>query len=266
MVRERMGAIEACWDLRGEDERSAKQVLIVAANRVPRMLGPSGYNGTAITPADFIVAQYMNGRIPGYWAIDLLASAISYQHLMMAGSIDEHRQLFHEDVDHLAETVAGLVAAVRDYDVKSFYEMTYLAGLYAHAGRMLIDIVPEGVLADADQQRFPRLAHNLEEVYVHEVVAPLRYPADFYPHDLYAYLIEVASDEGATPVSIGTDFCLHPAYLEAISTLPNTAADDPEVVWATYRDAARERPALPIDEYILDAGRPLSAHHVDRLT
>lgn len=175
-----------------------------------------------IAPAIEIVVAYLSFELPGMIAREILGMVLSVQcnipNLGPPSSTAPADRM--RACEHLVTQAYRLLKGREDKNVSSFYEMSYLAGLYAGAALVLAANAAEaGGVLDTEQRRIQKLALNAEELSAHQIPPAFILPALFSPPQIVLQIVERAASSGRGIEDTASFYVLHPGLRSLLDPL-----------------------------------------------
>jgi hypothetical protein len=224
----------------------------------------SASKGGAVKAADFfqpiyeLVDDYLSFKLPGMIASEVLAVLLSSQSTVPPLGPPEFAppQARSRAAEHLANVAYELQAARGKKDLLSYYQLTYLAGLYTRTVGLLTNWAKQPARhADADLEALKKLNLNVDELFAHKIGPTYALPGLFEPYRLLGWL-----EEGPTEQHTAQDdahyWQVHPALRDLLDTAPT--ARTPTNVIASFKSASDKAETVDIEKAIRSTARPIA--------
>ncbi len=211
-----------------------------------------------------LVEDYLDFRVPGYVAAELLgiviamiADAPRFSHFLMDS------ECTRASIMHLADLAYNLLQRRKRYNVGGYYTLTYLAGLYASAARSVAARARDAAeLEKNDLSQIVLMGNNADELFAHHVGPAFMLPSLFDPKGMLEFLQHWAAAGKGTPEEKVAHFSPPPAYLRLLDTA--TTPDEPQVL-EHIREAENTLDRLDVNVLIRQEAHPVPQTIADRL-
>jgi len=186
-----------------------------------------------LKPALEVVKAYLNFELPGDLAAEILAYILSIQ--CNFPKFGQPKTTNHSDrlkaIDHLTSVTYRLLRKLRaNKKVTPYFELTYLAGLYAQTAAVLavherksgenldprtmtddeIRAISGGIgLSSSERARVDKLALDAEELFAHYSAPSFVLPALFSPVETLGWIITKSSNLKSA-MDLADYYCVHP--------------------------------------------------------
>jgi hypothetical protein len=197
-------------------------------------------------------------KLPGMIASEVLAVLLSSQCTAPPLGPPEFMppQARSRAAEHLANVAYELQVVRGTKDLQSYYQLTYLAGLYTRTVGLLTNWAKQsGRHADADLEALKKLNLNVDELFAHKIGPTYALPALFEPHRLLAWL-EQGSTEQHTAQDDADYWQVHPALRDLLDTTP-TARTATSVI-ASFKSASDKAETVDIEKAMRSTAKPIA--------
>ena len=220
--------------------------------------------GGAVMAADFfqpiygLVDDYLTFKLPGMIASEILAVLLSSQCTIPPLGPPQFMlpAARSRAAEHLANVAYELLAARRAKGLFSYYQLTYLAGLYTRTVALLANWAKQsGQHAGADLDALQKLDLNVDELFAHKIGPTYILPALFEPCGLLARL-----EQGATEQHTSQDSAeywqVYPALRDLLDTPSN--ARTPASVIESFKSVSDKAETVDVENAIRSTARPIA--------
>jgi hypothetical protein len=203
-------------------------------HRMQKAFAASKWNGVVdenelFKPIYELVDEYLNFQLPGMIASEVLSFLLAS--LGTSPPLEEGSPQYMlpiaccRAIEHLANIVCELLDTRSKMDLLSYYQMTYLANLYALTVLRLTRFAePVGWKASNEFERFDKMVLNVDELYAHKIGPSYELPALFDPDQILAWL-ERNSSGNLTSRDQAEYWQIHPALRQLLDESQSTRAD-----------------------------------------
>jgi hypothetical protein len=191
-----------------------------------------------LSPVLELTRAYMSFRLPGLFASELLAWALTVQlNLPELGPASETPpDAWVRSIEHLVSLANRLIRRRAEVQVTPYCELSYLANLYFLTASTLRERADQGAVLSAEQAEAVRgLTFVGEERRAHQIGPVFHTGLHVNEGKL---VIDAAASTGQSLSELCRVHAVHPALRRVLAALGSTADADPELILRDYRQAA----------------------------
>jgi len=219
--------------------------------------------GDFLMPAVDTVRAYLSFELPGIVAKEVLAVILSVQcNIPPLGPPREMPPTARADtIEHLAELTYRLLKCRQRKKVTQYFELTYLAGLYALTTGVLAYHASEaGGLSRKRQDEVDRLALNAEELFASYVPKSFVLPAFFSPRQTLNWLADGSALTQQSIAYLAESYSLHPG-LRSLLEPPKFQQMTSDEVLKCYQDYSDSCESFDLWEAIKYQASPVAVRN-----
>lgn len=214
-----------------------------------------------LKPADDLVKSYLAFELPGKLASEVLGVILSTQcTLPLLGPPETMpSECRMAALEHLADTTYDLLTSRQTRNVRAYFEMTYLAGIYAGgAMRMATWAQPSGRHTPAELDRISKLCLNLDELHAHSAGMTFLLPALLPPRALLSWVMNRARATAQTVTQVADFYNLYPGLRALLEPDPKFLDMSDAEVNEAYKQYSDSRLSFDSDAGLKDIASPVA--------
>jgi hypothetical protein len=258
-IAETMASIEDCWRKGSTGGKQTVDAIFFASDAVMRaaLLDPMRSAETVThVPLGELISAYLRCDIPGDWAGRALWECLVHEQRFFGRQNESALpELYAATIDQLTDVVDSCVEERDNFDVSTYFDLTYLAALYARTARNFIGAAPPGWLDPSVEQALPQRDRYLDERRVHDIAGPLQLAGVRWPHEAVEYVRGQAEYLGVSFADEARRKGLHPALLQVAEQADDSVS--PEELTDRFQLAARDLPARDLDSDFVTSLSPI---------
>lgn len=221
-----------------------------------------------LRPAADLVKSYMAFELPGKLAAEVLGVILSTQCTIPLLGPPETMppECRMAALEHMADTVYDLLTERQTRNAGAYFDMTYLAGLYAlGALRIASWAEPSGRHTPAELNRIGTLCRNLDELNAHKAGMTFLLPALLPPRTLLTWVTNRAQATAQTVTQVADFYNLYPGLRALLEPEPKFLEMSDAEVAEAYKQYSDARNGFDPDAELKATASPVAKENREKI-